>query len=218
MNASISGNYGKLFFLATWVSLRQTSDPVLLKIVSESPGYIDVMVPGAVINNTYILTPTTTVISLSGFHIRSNTFGKGDKGIMIESTVAVAVFVFEGSTRGGIGDAFALIPVTDNTASYVVQSYEPNQDMTETSQFIIVATEIATNINISLRMKVGRLTYNNKHYSDGDVMNVTLNNLQTFHVYHTHDLSGTIIQSRKPVAVFSGGGCVNIPHINLVAI
>ena len=130
---------------------------------------------------------------------------------MLRSTVNVAVFVFEGSSGSGYGDAYALFPVGDNATSYVVQSYEPNQVDPYRSQFIIVSMENATNINIFLRIKLGMITYESNHYSNGNVMNVTLNNLQTFHVYHTHDMSGTIIQSSKPVMVFAGGDCVNIP-------
>jgi hypothetical protein len=44
----------------------------------------------------------------------------------------------------------------------------------------------------------------------GETFTVTLNKLETFHLTHDYDLSGTIINSNYPVAVLSGSPCGNV--------
>lgn len=200
-------NIGKTFYLATMVNYR-SDDPVALKIVTNTTGYVNIVAPGLGFNHTYTVTPDVTEISLN-HSVRSNKLGIGNSGVILMSTVDIAVFVLENSQTFGISEGYTLISVDDSFTSFVVHSYEPRNG--SRSQFIIQATDDFTNINISLRM-AGQLSYSQVQYLDEDTLSVNLNRLQTFHLYHAHDLTGSIIESSRPIVVFSGTDCVDIPQ------
>ena len=204
---SFAGNIGKTFYLATMVNY-DSDDPVALKIVTNTTGYVNIVAPGLGFNHTYTVTPDVTEISLN-HSFRSDKLGISNNGIILMSTVDIAVFVLEKSQALGMSDGYTLISVDDSFTSFVVLSYEPLNR--RRSQFIIQATDDFTNINISLRM-AGQLSYSQVQYIDEDTLSVSLNRLQTFHLYHEHDLTGSIIESSRPIVVFSSADCVYIPH------
>ena len=53
----------------------------------------------------------------------------------------------------------------------------------------------------------GYFGYLGSNYTSGQSFTITLANLETFHLMHNHDLSGTFISSNYPVAVVSGCPC-----------
>ena len=183
-------------------------DPILLKIVSNTSGYMQIYAPGIGLNRTYALIPGITKVPLNGSLIRSNSQGIESKGMLLEATTEVAVFVLDGLTETGLSETLLLVPVAADSKTFVVQSYEPY--WINSSQFIIVASQDFTKINISLNT-IGRLTYNQTVYRAGDLIGLSLDRLQTFHLYNDHDLTGTVIQSNKPIAVFAGSRCSYIP-------
>nr|XP_022311579.1 uncharacterized protein LOC111116846 [Crassostrea virginica] len=57
------------------------------------------------------------------------------------------------------------------------------------------------------------LTINGNIYQNNDVFNVTLNRLETYQIEHKTDLTGSIIESSKPIAAFSGNDCNKLENI-----
>ncbi|XP_061170843.1 IgGFc-binding protein-like [Saccostrea echinata] len=47
-------------------------------------------------------------------------------------------------------------------------------------------------------------------YRDGDIFSLCLNKFETFQVGHTTDLTGTLVNSSAPIAVFSGDECTRL--------
>ena len=193
--------------LAAMVNYGETNVPLILRVVSNVTGRVSIFSPTAGLNHTYAVAPEITEISLNP-NVRSNIVGQSDKGVVLKSDVDIAVFVFDMPKFFALSESYLVLPVNEISNTYVVQSYEPRTD--SKNQFIAVASEDSTTINITLKT-TGSFAYANKQYVSGDKINVTLNNLQTFHLFHNHDLSGTLIESDKPVAVFSGGDCIIIP-------
>ena len=187
--------------------------PVQLKIASNEPGTVRVIMPALEINITYLLTPKVTNISITGSEIIADAIGIDNKGIQILSTVEVAIYVFGGYTKAGSGKVMAISPVINSAKVFVVQSYKTYYEVRK-SHFIIIATEDLTDVNIKLKTaSSGTVEYNNVIFKDGDIISFTLNHLQTFYAYiFANDLSGSLIESNKPIAVFSGTDCVDIPR------
>ena len=185
-------------------------DPYILKVVSDVAGSIEVVAPGIGINTTHPLAPGMTEISLGDLLVSAG--GIDDKGIQIFSSVDVTIYVVEGIYWGGYGKITSLMPVTDSATAFVVQSYLTDWD-TRKSHFIVVGTEDFTEVYITLKTATdGNITFENVEYGDGDVIRITLNWLQTFYAYlYANDLSGSVIESNKPVVVLSGADCIDIP-------
>ena len=194
--------------------LNHYDHPVQLKIISNEVGTVQVIIPKFEVNMTYLLTSTEAEIYLTYHDLRAifDDFGIGYNGILITSTVQVAIYVIEGDTGAGFGTLMPVIPVINSAKEFVVQSYNTYWGGLK-SHFIIVATEDSTNVNITLKIDLpSNVTYRDTIFKDGDVINVTLNRLETFYAYLAdNDLSGSLIESNKPIAVFSGAICVEIP-------
>ncbi|RDD46707.1 IgGFc-binding protein [Trichoplax sp. H2] len=106
-------------------------------------------------------------------------------------------------------DGFLALPTTSLGKEYVIASFKP----TSASQFSITAVEDNTLINISLVQSPDK---NSQRYQQ-----IQLNRLQTYHFKDEHtDLTGSIVNSDKPVAVISGNKCarltLNQEHCNFI--
>ena len=205
---------GKTFYLASMPTFlgRHDLKPVLLKIISNEAGTVKIFMPTLEINMTYFLTPKVTDVFINVCGMRADVIGIDNKGIQIISTVEVAVYAIEGATHGGYGKFMPVIPVVSSAKVFVLESYE-SAGIKVRSQFVVVATEDSTQVNITLQTaSPGSVTYNNVTFKDGDIIKVKLNRLQTFYAYVIgNDLSGSLIKGNKPIAVFSGTDCVIIP-------
>ena len=210
----ILGYLGKTFYLAPMASHIAPRDllPVQLKIVSNKAGNVRVIMPALEINATYLVSPKVTDISINGSGMKIDAIGIDNRGIQIISTVEVAIYVNRGDTFVGYGKVMSVIPVINSAKVFVVQSYGVDWG-TLKSHFVIIATEESTNVSITLKTaSPGNVTFSNLTFTNGDIINITLNRLQTFYVYLiTNDLSGSLIESNKPIAVFSGTDCAFIP-------
>uniref|UniRef100_K1PTD1 IgGFc-binding protein n=1 Tax=Magallana gigas TaxID=29159 RepID=K1PTD1_MAGGI len=51
------------------------------------------------------------------------------------------------------------------------------------------------------------LQINGKIYRSGETFSIKLNRYETYQIQHTVDLTGTVVQSSSPIAVFSGNDC-----------
>ena len=140
-------------------------------------------------------------LTVSRGEIYTRNFGVGmrtnasieNKGILVTSDKDIAVQgvnVVEFST-----DAFQAVPVTSKSTYFFIPSYLPS------SQIVAMATEDDTQVNV---------------YAQDDLVlisSLTLNKYQTYHMYERFgDYTGAFVTSTKPVAVFSGNRCVNVPR------
>ena len=160
----------------------------------------------------YLLTPAViNTISITVSVIKPDYIGIDSKGIQIISTVDVAIYAIEENANRMEINVMQLMPVISSANIFLVQSYET--EGSHKSHLIVIATEESTDVNITLKTaSPGIMTYSNRTFKDGDVVNITLNQMQTFHAYlSANDLSGSLIESNKPIAVFSRAECVWIP-------
>ncbi|KAK3103997.1 hypothetical protein FSP39_023514 [Pinctada imbricata] len=183
-----------------------SSGTVQIMIASETPTVLKVQLP------TYQYSGRIETHSISsGFYAlnySTSLRGKGSqkdyKAIMINSTSPISVYGLNhwtGSTEG-----YMALPVEGLGTEYKIPSLEPTQD---DANFMIAATEANTRISITFRSS-SSVRYATSYYSSSKNLTITLDKLQTFHLSHSHDLTGTRIYSNKPIAVISGTVCSHV--------
>ena len=129
------------------------------------------------------------------------------KGIEIKSTGEIAVI---GANHApGSSDAFLALPTTILGKTYVVATRLNSGPSLNLVNIGIISQRDGTKVTITLKTK-GYFRYLGFTYTNGQSFTITLAKLETFHLMHNNDLSGTIITSSYPVAVLSGSPCENI--------
>jgi hypothetical protein len=121
-------------------------------------------------------------------------------GISVTATADVAVFCI--NYRRYTSDSYLALPTNGLGRKYVVASYAK-------SNVGIISPQDNTIVRIILNTK-GTVRYNGRLYTKGQTINIKLNKLGTFHLDHRSDLSGTIVEANKPMAVLSGDKCAKI--------
>ncbi|XP_078327993.1 IgGFc-binding protein-like [Crassostrea virginica] len=152
-------------------------------------------------SNEHIIVPPEITLS---------SFQKETKAILLETSDDVFVFT-HADGRNTVGST-TQIPIHKLSTKYVVISTEPMNS--QKSQIAVAAIEDNTTIAVTLKMRqnIG-LTINRNIYRNNDVFNVTLNSLETYQIAHTTDLTGSVIESSKPIAAFSGNDCNKLENI-----
>lgn len=132
-------------------------------------------------------------LTISNSVIQSNIRQVERRGIFVKSSTDVSVLVVTSYNQRNADarETFLALPKSLLSDSYIVSSY--NTTHSWNSEFLIVASEKATTVNIS-----------NSRTNQSPTTPITMNTLDTYLFNSRQDLSGTIISSDKPIAVFSG--------------
>ena len=150
------------------------------------------------------------VVTLPGKTRFGEFTGKDTKGIRITANKPISVHGYGWILLGlqHIGEGFLGLPVDVLGKEYIVPTYSP----VGSSIVQVVAQEDNTQVSFMLRLpRGGRVYYGDRYFSSGELINTTLNDLEVFQVQGDADLSGTVVTSSKPVAVFSGDDCTMVP-------
>ncbi|XP_033128004.1 uncharacterized protein LOC117125583 [Anneissia japonica] len=126
--------------------------------------------------------------------------GRSLKAIKVSASSDVSVYglMYQDFTT----DGYLGIPTNNLGTQYVVVTFR------RASQFAIIGTQDSTTVHVTLRDTV---SFGDQTYNQGDVLTFMVNELEVVQIRSTNDLTGSIVQSDKPVAVFSGNECVNTP-------
>nr|XP_034312980.1 fibrillin-2 isoform X1 [Crassostrea gigas]XP_034312992.1 fibrillin-2 isoform X1 [Crassostrea gigas] len=147
------------------------------------------------------------IVSISQ-NVRVNDAVVENKAVMLEMSEVTSVFAL--NHDGYTSDSTLVLPIDRLGLKYVIPSTEPHnkQHSDYNSQLAFGAVQDQTRVKITLKLNSGQyIKYGGKKNRDGDKIIVTLNKYQTFQLSHNGDLTGTLIISSKPVAVFSGNRC-----------
>ena len=131
------------------------------------------------------------------------------KGVYITSDVDVTLHVMQYLSVSDTG--YLVLPLGSLSTFYVVPTYYA-VPIRDPSQIMVGATENDTHVSfeISLRSR-HKISYNGRNYGTGDIINITLNQYETFQLISEGDMTGTKVHSDKNVAILSGSMSSYIP-------
>lgn len=153
----------------------------------------------ALVDRSVFTSPAEKFSISSSMELES--FKKETKCISIETSGDAMIFSpTDSSSSVGIT---TLIPVHKLAVEYIIISSNPVKCF---SQFAIASPHENTRIWITFKMKEG-LQIDGETYQNGDVLILKLNHLETYQIEHYVDMTGTVIVSYSPIAVFSGNDC-----------
>ncbi|HXH18947.1 MAG TPA: PKD domain-containing protein, partial [Chitinophagales bacterium] len=124
-----------------------------------------------------------------------------DQGIHLVTQECVSVFTQNYGSYSS--DATVIFPVNSIGYDYRVLTYEDNGFFDGQSEMLIAGTEAGTIVTITLSV-------NHFAHAAGVPYTIALDSGQVYQLKADGDLSGTLVQSNKPVAVFGGNYCVEI--------
>ncbi|MCX7698411.1 MAG: hypothetical protein N2114_02970 [Candidatus Goldbacteria bacterium] len=206
---------GKKFWITFPSNIYNTTAQKFLYITSQTNATGNVYIANPAFNLNFSISPGAVTIIALPFNCEMTLNNDFDyKGIRILSNNKITVYGISKDVT--ITDAFLALPVEGLGTNYIIQGYK-NNNYTDInfpqggSQFAIVGTE--DNTQVTFILPIDTLTY-----IAGVPYNFTLNEGQVFRLRNDNlsaDLSGTIINSNKRIAVFGSHHCANIPSNTL---
>ncbi|KAH3858781.1 hypothetical protein DPMN_101411 [Dreissena polymorpha] len=188
--ASGISSFGKEFYIGIPANLVQDrSNHIQLDIASKIPGEVRIFIPYLSFNKTQTINKSLKFTFNSKLELF--TTGKERRGIYISSSVHISVFVTSYTLASG--DTFLAFPLDVLGTEYDVIAYTANWKPGFPSEVVFVAPFNGTIVN----MTIGNQS-----------TVVTLNHLDLYQMLTTtEDLTGAIVTSNKPIAVFSAASC-----------
>jgi hypothetical protein len=199
-------NQGTDFYLG--FMQNYTSTPNLRLFVASSVATTGtVEVPGIGFTTTFSVTPgniTTIVVPPTAESQTSNVVDS--KGVHVTALAPVTVYGLNEIPE--TTDAYLGLPAPLLGTTHLVLGFTGGAG--GPSEFQVVASQDSTLVTITP-------TVATTGHAAGVPFTLTLNKLQTYQLQATStatDLSGTLITSSAPIALFAGAVCTNIPNIN----
>lgn len=199
------GSRGREFWLAFPNNL-DTSVTLTVFITGETATTGTVRVPGQGFTAPFTVTPGQVTSVVVPVPTMLATYGSAEnKGVQV--TAAAEVTVYGLNRRTASTDAFLGLPVSSLGTEYMALAY-PTTASGRGSQLAVVATQDATRVTVTPTVATST------GQAAGVPFSVTLHQGQTYQVTSNvagADLSGSLITADKPVAVYGGHRCANIP-------
>jgi Ca2+-binding RTX toxin-like protein len=155
--------------------------------------------------NFSVTAGTVTTVSIPTEAMIATSDVVGDLGIHVTAGAEVTVYGLNRILN--TTDAYLGLPTDILGTEYIVEGYK-NVDIVNATEFSLTATQNSTTVTIVPSVTTGT-------HTAGTPYNVSMNQGQTYQLINDSaapaDLSGTIVTSDKPIAVFGGHGCANIP-------
>jgi hypothetical protein len=197
---------GADFWLTFPGNLATNAEPSLF-ISGEQSTSGTVTIAGLGFAQNFTVTPgSITTISLPVGVFLNTSSGILDNGIHVTAQNEITIYGL--NREVATTDAYLALPTDVLGTEYINLGYM-NVNVVNATQFGIVATENGTTVTITP-------TATTDGHTAGVPYNVSLNQGQTYLLRNTapypSDLTGSVITSDHPIAVFGGHQCANIPN------
>ena len=170
-----------------------------------------VEIPGIAFSGSFSVIPGTVTTVVIPVAAETNTSGViNNKGIHVTSVAPVTVYGLNQYPQST--DAYLGLPAPLLGTDHIVLAYN-GTNATYPSEFQVVASQDATQVTITPSAAAAG-------HAAGVPYTISLDRLQTYQLQVTTsgaDLTGSMISSTKPIALFAGAACANIPNISYVA-
>jgi len=194
---------GTDFWLAFPGNFFANEFKLFISAEQNTTGTVSVPGVGFSVNFTVTVGAITTVTLPASVDLQSSNVieNRGIRVVALQEVTVYALSRFQATT-----DAYLALPTDILGTEYIALGYR-NSNVVNGSQFALVAAQNATTVTITPTATTnGRIA--------GVAYSILLNQGQTYQLRNTSatgDLSGSIISSNKPVAVFGSHQCANIP-------
>lgn len=178
---------------------RDRSLYTAVSISSDTTCKVTIQVPNSNWKEEIVLTRDSSVIikipkQHTVFHKHNEV---GNKAVYIKSTSNVSIIAL--NYKSASADASLLYPVKSLGQEHIIFGYPSDISKNEA---LIIATRDSSIIVINKRFTTS------KEKSD----TIHLNKGESYFFTRPWDISGVMINSNRPIAVFSGSGCADIPY------
>ena len=188
---------------------------ILLTTTEVYPVSYYIEAPGVGYYHRGILSSTNEVILNLSSSVEVSSHSDQDKGIYL-TTGSDNVTVIGQNLERHTSDSFLVLPVIELDDVYVYYGMSVPRGY-DHSAILIVGTENNIMMNLTTTQSVNISVDNTvTNLIPGRQYSFVINRLQTVYIESTSDLSGTKIVTDRPVSVFSGHQCGNVPS-NVVA-
>ncbi|XP_062614101.1 IgGFc-binding protein-like [Saccostrea cucullata] len=135
------------------------------------------------------------------------------KAIIINTSVRTSVLSV---TKHDVSsDTTTVFPIDKLSTDYIISTATPTDKFFGSGSHFTIAA-MKDNTIVSIVFKADHdidIVLQGKSYGSGDTFNVILNKYQTFQIGLKADMTGTMIRSSNPVAVFAGNRCLAVGYL-----
>ena len=199
---------GTDFWFAYLINFGPDAANLSLYISSQETAVGTVILPGLSLTNSFSLAPgTATNINLTNAAAILNWDEIASNGIHIVSSAPVSVYGL--AYELGASDAFAAYPTPMLGTEYLLMARPSYVGQDFSSQFAIVGTASNTTVKIFPSATADLATN-----AGSNTLTITLQPGSTYEIYGRYyydDVTGTIITSDHPIAVFAGANLAFVP-------
>ena len=171
--------------------------------------------PGVGYYHNGTISPGDEVILNLPSSVEVLSYNDQDKGIYLAAS-SDKVTVIGQNLYDDTSDSFLALPTIELVDGYVYYGVSVPRTVVHSSLYdssiLIVGTENNTMVKLTTTQSVNVAVGNTVTYLiTGREYTFSINRLQTFYIGSLEDLSGTRVVTDKPVSVFSGHRCANVP-------
>jgi len=195
---------GREFIVLFQPNFNNANNSLTLFISAESQTTGEVQIPGLGFISPFNVTPgTVTEVEIPGDAVVTVNDDIENKGIVVTALDDINVYGL--NEVAFTTDAFVGLPVETFGTSFLPLGWPDGRN--GASQFAVVASQDNTTVTITPSVDAGQRTA-------GEAFDITLNRNEVYQLQTNgtgDDLTGTVITADRPVGLFAGNSCANIP-------